>query len=133
MTSLRSLEYLIDPCSEIFTAAMMDQQGQVVDLGVWVQWYAFDVIGAISFSKHFGFMENRKDMNGVIAGLEMGLMYGSIVGQFPWLHGWLLGSLTVRRVITMINGGVGDPIDIVTKVLLPLLYVEIVCYIGLTG
>ncbi|KAH7160514.1 cytochrome P450 [Dactylonectria estremocensis] len=116
MTSIRTLEYLVDPCSEIFTEAMFDLQGQVVDLGEWVQWYAFDVIGAITFSRRFGFMEKRQDINHVIAGIEMGLRYAGIVGQVPWLHGYLLGNLTVRRIFRML--GVRDPILIVTGMVL---------------
>lgn len=115
MTSIRNLEYLVDPCSQIFSAAMEDLQGQIVDLGAWVQWYAFDVIGAISFSKRFGFMEERKDVNHVIEGIDGGLMYASMVGQMPWLHGWLLGSRTTRNVFEKLTGGAGNPIPTVTK------------------
>ncbi|KAH7136224.1 cytochrome P450 [Dactylonectria macrodidyma] len=116
MTSIRTLEYLVDPCSEIFTEAMLDLQGQVVDLGEWVQWYAFDVIGAITFSRRFGFMEKRQDINHIIAGLETGLCYAGIVGQMPWLHRYLLGNLTVRGIFRKL--GVRDPIHIVTEMVL---------------
>jgi hypothetical protein len=116
MTSIRNLEYLVDPCSQIFTDAMMDMQGQTVDLGAWVQWYAFDVVGAISFSKRFGFMENRKDVNGVITGLEGGLMYAGVVGQVPWLHGWLLGNRVTKKMLAILIGANGDPIPTITTV-----------------
>ncbi|KPM41703.1 hypothetical protein AK830_g4860 [Neonectria ditissima] len=116
MTSIRTLEYLVDPCSEIFTEAMLDLQGQVVDLGEWVQWYAFDVIGAITFSRRFGFMEKRQDINHVIAGLETGLLYAGIVGQVPWLHRFLLGNVTLRRISRIL--GAWDPILIVTDMVL---------------
>lgn len=32
--SMRTFEYLIDPCSEISTDAMLNLQGNVVDLGI---------------------------------------------------------------------------------------------------
>ncbi|KAF5589473.1 cytochrome P450 monooxygenase [Fusarium pseudocircinatum] len=112
MTSLRTLEYLVDPCSEIFSRSMLDLQGQVVDLGAWCQWYAFDVIGAITFSKRFGFMEHRKDINNVISGIEAGLKYAGIVGQIPSLHRFLLGNRTFRKIIAKL--GAKDPIPIVT-------------------
>ena len=83
MSSLRNLEHLIDPCSTIFTDAMADLQGQVVDLGAWLQWYAFDVASAITFSHDFGFMKERKDVKDVCAGMQMGMMYMSVVGQMP--------------------------------------------------
>lgn len=113
MSSLRTLEYLVDPCSDIFTKAMLDLQGQVVDLGEWAQWYAFDVIGAITFSRRFGFMENRKDVNNIIFGIELGLAYAGIIGQVPSLHRFLLGNLTLRRLLCRL--GVPDPIAITTE------------------
>jgi hypothetical protein len=113
MSSLRTLEYLVDPCSEIFTKAMLDLQGQVVDLGEWAQWYAFDVIGAITFSRRFGFMENRKDVKNIISGIELGLAYAGIIGQVPSLHRYLLGNLTLRRILGRL--GVPDPIAITTE------------------
>ncbi|KAF2683060.1 cytochrome P450 [Lentithecium fluviatile CBS 122367] len=107
MTSMRSLEYLVDPCTKIFIDAMMDLQGQVVDLGAWVQWCAFDVMGA-----------ERKDVRNVIAGLEMGAMYMSVVGQMPWLHNYLLGNFTVGKVLAKITGGKGDLLPVVIQMVL---------------
>jgi cytochrome P450 len=103
MTSMRSLEYLVDACSEVFIRAMKDLEGQVVDLGVWLQWYAFDVIGSITFEKRFGFMEQREDVKGVISAIELALMYGSIVGQVPWFHQFLAESFTFRKLIRKLS------------------------------
>ncbi|CVK95404.1 related to pisatin demethylase cytochrome P450 [Fusarium mangiferae] len=116
MTSLRTLECMVDPCSEIFSNSMLDLQGQVIDLGAWCQWYAFDVIGAITFSRRFGFMENRQDINNVISGIEAGLKYAGIVGQIPSLHRFLLGNQTFRKIIAKL--GAQDPIPIVTSMVL---------------
>ncbi|KAF4834326.1 Cytochrome P450 monooxygenase gsfF [Colletotrichum tropicale] len=118
MSSIRTLEYLVDPCSQIFTDAMLDMQGQVVDLGNWVQWYAFDVIGAISFARRFGFMEERKDIKGMIAGIEFGLVYVGRVGQVPSLHPFLLGNLTLRRIFAKLVPVSRDPIATSTKMVL---------------
>lgn len=42
------MEPLADECTGIFLAAMGNLAGEPVDLRTWLQWYAFDVIGAIS-------------------------------------------------------------------------------------
>ncbi|KAH0437089.1 cytochrome P450 [Colletotrichum camelliae] len=118
MSSIRTLEYLVDPCSQIFTDAMLEMQGQVVDLGTWVQWYAFDVIGAISFARRFGFMEERKDIKGMISGIEFGLVYVGRVGQVPHLHPFLLGNLTLRRIFAKLVPVSRDPIATSTKMVL---------------
>lgn len=72
---------------------------QIVDLGIWLQWYAFDVIGAITFRRKFGFMEERRDIHDIIAGIEGGLWYGCICGQLPEFHPWLLGNHTLMNVL----------------------------------
>lgn len=64
MSSIRSMEPLADECTGIFLAATDNLAGELVDLGTWLQWYAFDVIGAITFQRRFGFMEERKDVWG---------------------------------------------------------------------
>ncbi|KAJ5363950.1 cytochrome P450 [Penicillium cataractarum] len=99
MSSIKSLELFADECTKIFVDAMKDLEGQQVDLGAWLQWYAFDVIGAITFQRRFGFMEKREDIQDMIAGLESGLKYAGIVSQVPSLHGWLMGNLSVSKLL----------------------------------
>ncbi|USP80377.1 UbiH, 2-polyprenyl-6-methoxyphenol hydroxylase and related FAD-dependent oxidoreductase [Curvularia clavata] len=95
--------------------AMADLQGEIVDLGAWVQWYAFDVIGEITFKQRFGFKEQRKDINNTIAGIETGLVYASLVGQIPSLHDYLLGSATVNYILTKLTGGAGNPMPTIDQ------------------
>lgn len=73
MTSIKSLEPAADKCTSIFLDAMRDLEGQDVDLGVWCQYYAFDVIGSITFQRRFGFMEKRQDYRNMIADIDLGL------------------------------------------------------------
>lgn len=99
MSSIKSLEPFADECTGIFIDAMRDLEGQQVDIGAWLQWYAFDVIGAITFQRRFGFMEKREDVQGMIGGLEAGLCYGGVAGQVPWLHSWTMGNLWVGKLL----------------------------------
>lgn len=99
MSSIKSLEPFADECSKIFIDAMEDLQGQRVDLGQWLQWYAFDVIGAITFQQRFGFMEQRKDVQNMISDLEAGLQYAGIVSQVPALHSLMIGNIWVGKFL----------------------------------
>ncbi|KAJ5585632.1 cytochrome P450 [Penicillium hetheringtonii] len=99
MSSIKSLEPFADECSKIFIDAMEDLQGQRVDLGEWLQWYAFDVIGAITFQQRFGFMEQRKDVQNMISDLEAGLQYAGIVSQVPALHSLMIGNIWVGKFL----------------------------------
>ena len=67
MSSIRTLEPLVDECTSIFLSSMQDLEGQRIDLRTWLQWYAFDVIGMITFNRRFGFIEEKKDAMNMIA------------------------------------------------------------------
>jgi cytochrome P450 len=102
MTSIRTMESLVDECSEIFIESMKDLEGQAVDLGAWLQWYAFDVIGMITFNRRFGFMEERRDILNMISDIEFALKYAGIAGQIPNLHPWLAGNQLIMSMIARI-------------------------------
>ncbi|XHF97869.1 hypothetical protein AWENTII_001444 [Aspergillus wentii] len=59
--------------------------GKVCDIATWLQYYAFDVIGELTFSKPLGFLEHGRDVEGIIAALEKTLDYAGKIGQMPWL------------------------------------------------
>lgn len=116
MTSIRTLERLVDSCTQIFTDSIRDLAGLPVDLGEWLQWYAFDAIGMITFHRTFGFMERREDVSRMIEGLEFGLRYGGIVGQVPGLHPWLLGNPQLLSLQQKLLPNLPLPIVIATNV-----------------
>ncbi|ODM20225.1 hypothetical protein SI65_03278 [Aspergillus cristatus] len=55
------------------------------DIAIWMQYYAFDVIGELTYSKPLGFLEKGRDVDGIIASLEKMLDYAGKIGQMPWL------------------------------------------------
>lgn len=116
MTSIRSMEHLVEECIDIFIAAMADLAGTPVDLGEWLHWYAFDVIGAITFNRRFGFMEQRADYEQMIAGGRFSLWYAGIVGLIPGAHKWLLGQYWVRVLLGLFQPGGNDPILTIARV-----------------
>ncbi|CAG7993093.1 unnamed protein product [Penicillium olsonii] len=58
---------------------------QVCDISAWLQYYAFDVIGELTFGKSLGFLEKGGDIDGIIVALEHMLDYSGKIGQMPWL------------------------------------------------
>lgn len=99
LSTMRQLEPLVDECSDIFIDAMMKRSPAVIDLGTWVQYYAFDVIGAITFLKRFGFMEQGRDVNNMIGLIEDGLVFLSTISFIPGLHRWLLGNARLMKIL----------------------------------
>jgi cytochrome P450 len=117
MTSIRTLEPLVDDCSLIFSESMRSLEGEVVNLGAWLQWYAFDVIGAITFNRRFGFMEDRRDILDMISSIETVLKYAGIIGQVPRLHPWLAGNqFAMRSIRKILFAKIPDPLRDIVEV-----------------
>ncbi|CAK7217942.1 hypothetical protein SCUCBS95973_003319 [Sporothrix curviconia] len=87
MTNLVSFEPYVDTTIRVFLERMETQQAaqKTVDLGAWLQFFAFDVMGEITFSRRFGFLETASDVDGIIGDIYRFFSYGSAVGQMPLL------------------------------------------------
>jgi hypothetical protein len=55
------------------------------DLGEWLHYFAFDVLGEVAFSRHLGFMDAGYDVENAIRNVDYSQWYNSIVGQMPFL------------------------------------------------
>ncbi|OTA33990.1 hypothetical protein BTJ68_05507 [Hortaea werneckii EXF-2000] len=91
MDALKEYEQYVDDAVEVFLDHMSERQNQVVDMGNWVQLFAFDVIGEITFSKRFGFMDAAAD-DGSFQQIEGALKSAAWIGQLPWLY-WIHDAL----------------------------------------
>lgn len=56
MSSLVHYEAFVDHCADLFTTRLSEfaEKKQTLNLGHWLQCYAFDVIGNITFGERFG-------------------------------------------------------------------------------
>ncbi|KUI60571.1 Pisatin demethylase [Cytospora mali] len=55
------------------------------DLGRWVQYYAWDVVGSVTFSQPIGYLEKGYDFDGTLRDSESALDYFAVVGMIPVL------------------------------------------------
>ncbi|KAL6153170.1 hypothetical protein ACJQWK_03492 [Exserohilum turcicum] len=110
MSSLITYEPYVDECAELFSQRLQElaSAGMYTDMGHWLQCYAFDVIGMITFSKRLGFLDRGEDVRGVMSALEDHMMYASTVGVYSWLHkylypirNWLAGPTGAGRAHVM--------------------------------
>jgi cytochrome P450 len=110
MSSLVSYESYVDECADLFSQRLQEvaSAGAYADMGHWLQCYAFDVIGLITYSKRLGFLDRGDDIRGVIAALEDHLWYATFTGIFSWLHkylfpvrNWLAGPTGTGRAYVM--------------------------------
>lgn len=88
MSSLVQYEPMVNETLELFldqTARLYAKTGRVCNFARWLQFYAFDVIGSITYSKRHGFIERNEDVDGIIKQLARIFDYSGPVGQMPWL------------------------------------------------
>ncbi|KAI0550397.1 cytochrome P450 [Xylaria curta] len=88
MTSLVSYEPYVDQCADIFSQRLSEisEAGMPIDMGHWLQCYAFDVIGQITYGKRIGFLDQGADIQGIMHAIENGLVYGTLVGIYDRFH-----------------------------------------------
>ncbi|KAL2104613.1 hypothetical protein VUR80DRAFT_10112 [Thermomyces stellatus] len=91
MSALVTYEPYVDACAGLFSQRLgeLADGGVAANMGHWLQCYAFDVIGMITYSKRLGFLDRGEDVEGVIAALEEHLKYASLTGIYPGLHRFL--------------------------------------------
>ncbi|KAI1611809.1 cytochrome P450 oxidoreductase [Exophiala viscosa] len=88
MTSLAALEPYISDCVQVLETRLFElsKENAVVDVGHWLQCYAFDVIGEITFAKRFGFLDRGEDIGNIMNVLDGFLSYSSWMGVVPEFH-----------------------------------------------
>ncbi|KAI0017179.1 cytochrome P450 [Xylariomycetidae sp. FL0641] len=102
MAAMRQLSPFIDDTIEFFLArldtfcrpaaedASLKEAGvappkQQVDLGAWLHYFAFDVLGEVAFGRSFGFLAAGADKEDAIRTIDNSQKYNGLVGQVPEL------------------------------------------------
>ena len=105
-------EAFVDHCADLFIQRLGEfaDKKQSLNLGHWLQCYAFDVIGNITFGERFGmlgpkpdlaqmltntgFLDQGHDIDGAMDALQKVLMYSTLAGIYPKWHPRLFGPLS---------------------------------------
>lgn len=81
-------EPLVDSCTSFFlkrTQQLFAETGKTCSFSRWIQFFAFDVIGEITWSKRLGFVEQERDVGDIIKTVDAFQDYGTVIGQNPWM------------------------------------------------
>ena len=91
MSSMVHYEVYIDEYTRIFTEKLtaFAKTREAINIHSWFQYYAFNVIGDITYSRRFGFMEKGGDVNHLIANIKELAKYSSVSGYYPRVHALL--------------------------------------------
>ncbi|KAH8197773.1 hypothetical protein TruAng_008062 [Truncatella angustata] len=88
MSNVIGYEPLIDKTTELFISQIEEKfarTGERCSLSDWLQFYAFDVMGDVTFSRRLGFLEQGIDVEGMMEKIWHRFKYFAAVGQLPWL------------------------------------------------
>lgn len=86
MSTLIQFEPLVDSTTAEFIKqleyryAKGPNMNRVFDLGAWLQFFAFDVIGELTYSCRLGFVDKGIDVDNIISSLERLFEYFAVVG-----------------------------------------------------
>ncbi|KAK7750744.1 hypothetical protein SLS62_007295 [Diatrype stigma] len=88
MSALVQYEPFVDNTTKLFlkqTEKLFVNNPDGCNFTQWLQFYAFDVIGEITYSKRHGFIEKNEDIDGIVNYLGNLFLYVAPIGQIPWL------------------------------------------------
>lgn len=89
LASFQALTPCIEDTEQLLCAKLDALAGSsttpIVDLGAWLHYFAFDVLGRVAFSSSFGFLEQGRDIDDSIAFIDEVQTYDGLIGQIPWL------------------------------------------------
>lgn len=90
-TRILQLEPLIDETVTLFTKQIQERfsDGSVIMVDHWLEYLSWDMSANAGFGKHLGFLEQGRDVKGMISIGEHGVKYFAVLSQIPWLDEWL--------------------------------------------
>ncbi|KAL6231022.1 hypothetical protein BDW75DRAFT_244276 [Aspergillus navahoensis] len=100
LSNITKTEPYIDRCLQILRNQLdgLAASGAPVHFQDWLSFFAFDVLGEVTFSKSFGFLEEGIDIRNAIANTGSLVYYISIIGNYVWFHNLTLGNPLVSRL-----------------------------------
>ncbi|KAJ5949664.1 hypothetical protein N7454_001248 [Penicillium verhagenii] len=103
MTKVLEYEPLIDETLTKFVDKLAlrfvdgENAGKVCPADEWIGFFAWDVTANFSFGRHYGFIDQEKDVDNLITDSTAGLIYFAPISQIPWLDN-LLDKNPIKRI-----------------------------------
>ena len=91
MSSLIQYEPFVDSTTKLFlsqTEKLFASTGAGCNFSQWLQFYAFDVIGEMTYSKRHGFVEENRDIDGIVDYISKLFDYAAPVRSFLQISGY---------------------------------------------
>jgi cytochrome P450 len=100
LSNIIKSESHVDSLLKLFTERLNNctTSGQPMDFSTWFTFYSFDVVGEVTFSKSFGFLETGTDIRDAIANTRALALYIAVMGHYTWFHNLTLGNPLLSRL-----------------------------------
>ena len=82
--AITELEPLLDECVDLFMSRIRESSvltSRAFNIADWLQYYSFDCLGVVSFSKPIGFLKTGTDVGGMIRIVDKIFDYVALVGN----------------------------------------------------
>ncbi|KAI1772199.1 cytochrome P450 [Hypoxylon cercidicola] len=90
-------EVLVDAVIQDMCKQLEDRfDNKSCDLGEWIAFCAWDILGNLAFSQNLGYLEKGTDHDGSIAASDKSMDYFAATGQIPWMDHFLDKNPVVR-------------------------------------
>ena len=97
LSTIISAEAVVDKAIKQFRDKLTEcaKTGSIIDFETWFNYYGFDVIGRVTFSRDFGFLEAGRDIENSLAAAAVLRAYFGLMGHFYWVHKLLLENYLI--------------------------------------
>ncbi|KAI7216642.1 benzoate 4-monooxygenase cytochrome-like protein P450 [Hortaea werneckii] len=88
MTKVLEVEPYVDETLNLLVSRLdklFVPEGKVCKMHDWLAFFAWDVTANVTFGRHYGFIEQERDVNNLIVDSTRGLFYFAPVSQIPWI------------------------------------------------
>ncbi|BCS26042.1 cytochrome P450 [Aspergillus puulaauensis] len=110
LSNITKTEPYIDSVLKLFTTRLnaLSDSNTPIHFQDWFSFFAFDVLGEVTFSKSFGFVDSGIDIRSAIANTGLLVYYIAIFGNYVWFHNLTLGNPLFSRLGLQPNSHIFD-------------------------
>jgi hypothetical protein len=102
MTSVLEMEKYIDELIELFLEKMgrLADEEELMDVGLWTWRFAYDVLGDFFFGKAYGFLEQERDIDNLMAAAGALAPFEAMMGMAPaWMRPCMVWMLAIPNIM----------------------------------
>jgi hypothetical protein len=101
MTSILEMERYIDDLIALFMRKMerLADQNELMDVGLWTWRYTYDVVGDLFFGKAYGFLEEERDIDNMMAATAAVAPFEGMMGMAPpWMRPLMVWMIAIPNI-----------------------------------